>query len=211
MAWILFCTVCACNAQMIRDIDGNTYLTIVIGKQTWMAENLKTTRLKDGTSIEKAEANAKWKALKMPGFCWLNNDDNNKNIYGALYNWYTVSTKKLCPAGWHVPTATEWDLMITSLGDPEYAGDKLKEKGDEHWKNALSTATNDYDFTALPAGMRLESGNFPVFANNYGVWWTATEFNTLDAWNRGLFFTSSKTYKGHESKHNGFSVRCMKD
>jgi uncharacterized protein (TIGR02145 family) len=200
-----------CAGQMIKDIDGNTYLTITIGKQVWLAENLKTTKLNDGSSIANVKESEQWRTIEKPGYCWLNNDESNRSEYGALYNWFAVSSKRLCPSGWHVPTATEWDLMITSLGDPEYAGDKLKEKGDEHWKNALSTATNEYDFTALPGGMRLEYGNFPLFANNYGVWWTSTQFDAFQAWNRGLFFQSSKTFKGHESKRNGFSVRCIKD
>lgn len=211
IAFILFIAKFQALGQMIKDIDGNSYLTVTIGRQVWMAENLKTTKLNDGTTIEKVTDDLKWKTLCSPGVCWLFNLEINKNEYGGLYNWYAVSTKKLCPVGWHVPTATEWDIMITSLGDPEYAGDKLKEKGEEHWKNILSTATNDYDFTALPGGMRLESGNYPAFANNYGVWWTATSFDEFNAWNRGLFFRSSKTYKGHESKKNGFSVRCVKD
>lgn len=200
-----------CSGQMIKDIEGNTYLTISIGKQVWMAENLKTTKFNDGSSIANVREIEQWKTIEKPGYCWLNNDESNRSVYGALYNWFAVSSKKLCPTGWHVPTATEWDLMITSLGDPEYAGDKLKEKGDGHWKNGLSTATNEYDFTALPGGMRFEYGNFPLFANNYGVWWTATEFDKFQAWNRGLFFQSSKTFKGHEGKRNGFSVRCIKD
>lgn len=198
-------------AQIIKDADGNLYSSVTIGKQVWMTENLKTTRFNDGTAIQLVIDEKAWINLETPAYCWLNNDISNKEVYGGLYNWHAVNTKKLCPKGWHVPTDSEWAILIAFLGDEETAGDKLKEKGTEHWKSSLNTATDEFAFTALPGGMRSNSGNYPLFANNYAVWWSATGYSPVDAWNRGLFFSSRRTFKGHESKRSGFSVRCIKD
>lgn len=211
LAFTLFCMgLTGLQAQTVTDADGNIYPITTIGKQVWMADNLKTTKYNDGKPIPLVADEKKWEALKTPGFCWLNNDISNKDIYGGLYNWYAANTKKLCPKGWHVPTDTEWGTMITFLGDENTAGDKLKETGTDHWKSTYNTATNDFDFTALPGGMRYETGIFPLFAHSYAVWWSATGSGT-DAWNRGLYFNSSRTYKGHEPMKIGFSVRCIKD
>lgn len=199
------------KGQIIKDIDGNVYPSVSIGNQIWMAENLKTTKFNDGTPIILVTDNKTWKTISTPAYCWLNNDINNKDVYGALYNWFTVNTKKLCPKGWHIPADTEWSIMITFLGDIRVAGDKLKEVGDAHWKNTLDIGTNDFGFTALPAGMRQYTGVFPVFAKSYAVFWSATQSSNELAWNRGLYFSTSNVYKGSEGKNCGFSVRCIKD
>ena len=91
--------------EIVTDIDGNRYKTIMIGNQIWMAENLKTTKLNDGTQILRVTDKLTWSKLNIPAYCWDNNDDGEKNKqYGVLYNWYTVETGKLCPTGWHVPS-----------------------------------------------------------------------------------------------------------
>jgi uncharacterized protein (TIGR02145 family) len=199
------------NAQAVKDVDGNVYPAITIGKQVWMAENLKTTKYNDGAAILLVKDDKAWKALKKPAYCWYNNNIANKDVYGALYNWYTVSTKKLCPKGWHVPTDAEWTTLTNFIGDPISAGDKLKESGQDHWKNTLNSGTNEFDFTALPGGMRLESGGFPIFGNSYAVWWSSTEYDPKNAKNRGLYFSTSNVYSSHDDKRNGFSIRCLKD
>ena len=76
----------------LGDVDGNSYNVVVIGTQTWMAENLKTTLFNNSTPIPIVTDNAAWVALSTPAYCWYNNDIGNKAIYGALYNWYVVST-----------------------------------------------------------------------------------------------------------------------
>lgn len=195
-------------AQTVKDADGNIYMTLKIGEQVWIGENLKTTRLNDGKPIPLVTNNEKWKTLKTPAYCWYNNDEKNKDAYGALYNWYTVKTEKICPVGWHVPTDTEWVALATFLGDIQYAGDKLKEAGTEHWKNYFSKATNDYDFTALPAGMRYFSGGFSD-PGDYAVWWSATVYGTSEARMRGLHNSSSGFFNGFEDWHSGYSIRCL--
>jgi uncharacterized protein (TIGR02145 family) len=198
------------KAQLVKDSDGNVYASTTIGKQVWLVENLKTTKYNDGTPIPLVTDDKKWQELSTPAYCWLNNDIKNKDIYGALYNWYTVKTKKLCPKGWHVPTNDEWIELTIFLGDKETAGARLKEAGTTHWKNPLKQGTNDFDFTALPGGLRLVSGIFPEFGMGRAVWWSSTGSAT-DAWNRGLSFDSDIVFKGDENVRYGFSVRCLKD
>ena len=162
----------------LTDIDGNAYKAIKIGNQVWMYENLKTTKLNDGTAIPLVTTSAAWGNLTTPGYCWYNNDEaSNKNVYGALYNWYTINTGKLCPAGWHVPTVAEWTTLTTFLGGESVAGGKLKETGIAHWKSPNTGASNETGFTALPGGFRDFDGVFAQIYNS-GCWWSATEYNT---------------------------------
>ena len=95
-----------------------------------MAENLRTTRLNDGTEIPLVESDTAWANLKTPGYCWYGNYEAffNLNHYGALYNYYAVRSGKLCPVGWHVPDTDEWYTLIMFLGY-DIAGGKMKETG----------------------------------------------------------------------------------
>ena len=114
----------------VTDIDGNVYHTVTIGTQTWMVENLKTTKYNDGTAIPLVTDSTAWLNLTTPGYCWYNNDAATyKNTYGALYNWFTVNTSKLAPSGWHVPTDAEWTTLITYLGGETVAGGQMKSTG----------------------------------------------------------------------------------
>jgi hypothetical protein len=104
------------EAGTIIDNDGNTYPTIGIEGQRWMDEDLKTTKLYDGTSIPLVPDSIQWITLTTPGYCWYNNDSTYKKTYGALYNGYSVQTGKLCPTGWHIPTVKEWYTLAYYLG-----------------------------------------------------------------------------------------------
>ncbi|MCX6225745.1 MAG: hypothetical protein NTV01_13505, partial [Bacteroidia bacterium] len=100
----------------VKDIDGNLYHVKKIGKQYWTVENLKTTRLNDGTAIPNVTNSSSWSKLTSMAYCWYDNDPVNKTDYGALYNWFAVDTKKLAPRGWHVATLADWNQMIDPLG-----------------------------------------------------------------------------------------------
>ena len=101
----------------VKDADGNVYTTVKIGNQVWTVENLRTTKYNDGSAIPLVTDSAAWVNLTTPGYCYYNNTTNADSIkkYGALYNWYAVDTKKLAPAGWHVPTDAEWDTLQNYL------------------------------------------------------------------------------------------------
>lgn len=198
------------SGNTISDVDGNIYSIVTIGSQVWIASNLKTTRYNDGTTIPLVSDNTAWSNLSSPGYCWYNNDAaSNKSIYGALYNWYTVNSNKLCPTGWHVPSDAEWTVLTTYLGGEDVAGGKLKETGTIHWTTPNTGATNSSGFTALPGGCRYVYGTFFYIGNN-GYWWSSTESSTL-AWFRYLTYGSSLADYYDAGKRTGFSVRCVKN
>jgi uncharacterized protein (TIGR02145 family) len=206
------------HAQTLKDIDGNLYKSITIGTQVWMAENLKTTKYNDGKVIPLVKDDNAWKALINPAYCWNNNDEiSNKNKYGALYNWYTVNTNKLCPKGWHVPTNAEWTTLTTYLGGESIAGGKLKEKGTSHWEDPNFKATNESGFTALPSGSRNWDGAFDysgsniIFFRSNGCWWSSTELSDFSAYYRRLYNALTEVYSSLAVKQFGFSVRCLRD
>lgn len=200
------------SGALIKDADGNTYSTVTIGAQVWMSENLKVSKFNDGSSIPLVTDNTEWTKLSTPGFCWYNNDaTTNKNTYGALYNWYTVSSGKLCPVGWHVPTEKELTALTTYLGE-SVAGGKLKEVGFDHWFNPNTGATNETGFTALPSGYRYYlNGTFQAKGADCYCW-TSTEYSMTQAWNRGLCWYNTSASRGsYAYKQDGLSVRCLKD
>lgn len=192
-----------------KDIDGNVYDTVVIGTQTWMVQNLKTTKYKDGTTIITNLSNTDWSNTTSGAYTFYNDSIKYKEIYGNLYNWYAVNTGKLAPEGWHVPTDAEWTTLTTYLGGEIIAGDKMK--ATTLWKPAAGiTNTNVSGFTGLPAGNRNYNGLFTNIGGN-GYFWSSTEFGTSRAWARLLSYNYSSADRDYGSKENGFSVRCVRD
>jgi uncharacterized protein (TIGR02145 family) len=214
LSQVLFFSVASAilQAQTVKDIDGNVYNTITIGTQVWMAENLKTTKFDDSTAIPLRLDNKDWKALFTPAyFCYDNDENANINTYGALYNWYAVSTNKLCPAGWHIPDDAEWTTLIKKLkGGERVAGGKLKETATTHWRSPNKRGTNTSGFTALPGGFRDSNGKFHDIGI-YGGWWSKTETSETKAHYRGLLYDYGTVGSGESHKADGFSVRCIKD
>jgi uncharacterized protein (TIGR02145 family) len=200
------------QSQTVKDIDGNEYKTVTLGTQVWMAENLKTTKYNDGTNIPLVTDDNQWQKYE-PAFCWYNNDEpENKNTYGALYNWYTVNTKKLCPVGWHVPSKEELRSFIfkTFPAKDTVSGGKLKEAGTVHWRIPNKGATNETGFTALPGGYRHYNGEFKSLGEN-GYWWSSSEENSYVARSWFMNYKYSEVYPYFLSKRGGFSIRCIKD
>jgi uncharacterized protein (TIGR02145 family) len=193
----------------VTDIDGNVYKTVKIGNQTWMAENLRTIKLNDGTQIPYVADASAWENLRTPGYCWYNNDISNKVVYGGIYDWYAVNTGKLAPLGWHVPTKAELATLINYLGGEDVAGGKLKETGTSHWNGSNTDATNESGFTALPAGYC--HGRF-LHIGNAGFWWSATLDNvSSQAWRLWMTNDGSKADLNTQHLEVGLSVRCVKD
>jgi uncharacterized protein (TIGR02145 family) len=194
----------------VTDIDGNVYNTVTIGTQTWMAENLKTTKYNDGTNIPNVTYAATWAGLTSPGYCWSENNIANKTTYGALYNWYTVNTGKLAPTGWHVPTHEEFTTLETYLGGDEVAGGKLKEIGFTHWNDPNTGATNETGFTALPGGF-CDANGFFGRPGYYGDWWSSTESPSNSALSISLTYGHGYVKVYSVYRRRGHSVRCLKD
>jgi len=196
----------------VYDIDGNEYKTIVIGTQTWMAENLRTTHYQNGDELPNVADTAQWARLESGAYCNYNNTESLDTIatFGRLYNWYAVAdSRKLSPKGWHVPSGYEWITLINYLGGDAVAADKLKEVGKTHWADPFKS-DNSSGFTALPGGFRWYTHNSENLGY-YGVWWTATELNSNSAARLLLEFFGSNVYKDFYDKRDGNSIRCIKD
>jgi uncharacterized protein (TIGR02145 family) len=194
----------------VTDADGNVYPTVIIGTQEWMGENLRTTKYNDGTLIPKVTDDTEWSELTSSGYCWYNDDSvAYSNLYGALYNWYTVNTGKLCPTGWHVPSDVEWNTLIDYLGGVIVAGGKLKEIGTTHWSSPNTEATNESGFTALPGGGRSYSGPY-MYHGTFGMWWAANLDEPDYANFIGLTYDYGFVSVSTTDITNGSSVRCLK-
>ena len=195
------------------DIDGNTYNAVKIGNQIWLTENLKTTKLNDGTEIPNITNNQEWNDAgglsKSPAQCVYNNNTGNElNTYGRLYNYHAVSTGKLCPTGWHVPTDDEWTTLTDYLGSR--AGGKMKEQGTTHWISPNEGADNKSGFTGLPGGGRLYGAEFTGITEA-GFWWSSTEKGSDLVWIRDLHFSVNYAETKDFDKTLGISIRCIKD
>ena len=210
----------------VKDIDGNTYSTVTIGSQTWMVENLKTTKYRDGSPIPNIIDNKQWSNLSTGAYCNYNNDLLFGNKYGKLYNWYAVNTEKLAPVGWHVPTDAEWTILenyiAINLGNSISLAKAIAAKTD--WqlygnpnpqKDQIDydlTINNSSGFTALPAGQR-DSHLGTFFSIRFDAfWWSTSENGYGGAWSRSISSSRGEIVRDYGAdKERGFSVRCVKD
>jgi len=206
-------------SQTVQDIDGNTYNTVQISNQEWMTENLKTTKLNDGTTIPFISDNIAWSHLVTSGFSWYNNDSlTYKNRYGAYYNWFVINTGMLCPSGWHIPSDAEWKNLELYLGMTQQMADDsywrgtdqgLQLKSTTDWSNN-GNGNNNTGFNAKPGGYRFADGEFGT-TDDYASWWTATEMDSDYALNREMNDADALIGRSESDKKNGYSVRCVKD
>jgi uncharacterized protein (TIGR02145 family) len=197
----------------VKDFDGNTYKTVVLGSQTWMAENLKTTHYQNGNAIPNVIDPKQWGKLTSGAYCTYNNCSAEGNDTSGifLYNWHTVvDSRKMCPVDYHVPTDAEWTTLINFLGGDKVAGGKMKESGTTHWKTPNNGATNESGLTVIPFGARSLKGSFKNIGTTAGFW-SSTEYETLNAWHRNLNFTYPFIMRDINAKAVGLSVRCIKD
>lgn len=205
------------GGNTVTDIDGNVYSIVEIGSQTWLGQNLKTTRYNDGTPIPLQTDASIWGTLNTHAYCWYDNDINHKEPYGALYNWYVGSAannggKNPCPTGWHVPADDEWTALTDYLGGTATAGGKLKEAGTAHWSSPNAGATNETGFTALPGGYRGTGGIFAEMGSQ-GLHWSSDEHATYTSsgYYRSMSYSSASVFRNYLGKTYGMSIRCIKD
>lgn len=199
------------EAEPVSDVDGNTYKTVQIGYQTWMAQNLRTTKLRNGESLEKVSDNTSWVQSTEPSFCWYNNNPDLKNVYGALYNGYVLS-EDVCPSGWRIPSSADWEELQTFLGNNLNIGGKLKETGINHWKDPNYKATNLTGFTALPGGIRNPYDGMFYDLEYWGYWWENSYNPDSDMPNyKALTNEEQALISGSTDKTAGMSIRCIKE
>ncbi|MFO8055587.1 MAG: FISUMP domain-containing protein [Bacteroidales bacterium] len=195
----------------VSDVDGNTYKTRKIGSQTWMVENLKTTKFNDGAGIPNVTGKNEWKNLSSAAYSWY---DNDKSSYsrkcGALYNWYAVEQGKLCPNGWRVARDSEWKELVDFLageGHEAEQGKVLRSTSD--WNDGKN-GSDDYYFNGKPAGFRhVSDGGFYAIGTN-AQWWTSSESYEGEAWFYAIYHTGTDIRLKSEAHEQGHSVRCIK-
>ena len=191
--------------------DGRKYSVVPIGDQIWMAENLQATKFLNGDAIPFVTDNLTWSTSTTAASCNYNNDQATANIYGKLYNFYAVvDPRKICPAGWHVPSDAEWTTLTTFLGGESVSGGQLKETGTSHWLSPNTSAANATGFTALPGGYRYLVGDFYSIGIT-GYWWSSSENSSTYGWYRYMGSDYSNVHRYSYFKLDGFSVRCLRD
>ena len=193
------------------DQSGNSYATIVIGGQEWMAENLRASNYANGDPITAVPDGPAWAAQTGGAWAHYGNDSAFDDPFGKLYNGYAVTDpRNVCPAGWHVPTVADWSELIDTLGGAAVAGDRLKSAGTAYWPAPNAGATNAAGFSALPGGFRIDSDGSFFAVDTLGNWWSATDDGgggLMDyVINEGAGISSFG-----DSKAFGCSVRCVRD
>jgi uncharacterized protein (TIGR02145 family) len=215
------------NYGVVTDIDGNLYKTLPFGTQTWMVENLKTTRFRNGDLIgTTTPATLDITSSTTPEYQWsLNGNESSVAAYGRYYTFYVVKdSRNICPSGWHVPSVNEWWQLIQYLMNTGYGygGDEFKiaksMASGSGWTTDLTPGNvgnmqennNNSSFTAIPSGCRNYNGQF-ADKGNFCLIWTSVESSSNDSNVFGLAFDENVMFLSTLRKSFGFSVRCLKD
>ncbi|MFZ4105044.1 fibrobacter succinogenes major paralogous domain-containing protein [Flavobacterium sp.] len=216
----------------VTDIDGENYGSVKLNGKEWMKKNLDVSKYKNGDDIPQITDVTQWDALTTGAWCYYENDTANGPIYGKLYNWYAITDPRgLAPAGWHIPTDTEWSELATFLGGESEAGRKLKENSTiSTWDVTTNYATNQSGFTATPAGTGYLNYHLPapvvpaapaptladLFKGKTKVtyWWSATTTGSTASdlvWTRNVNSSTDQLVRSGAIKSSGLSVRCVKN
>ena len=202
--------------------DGNTYKTVKIGEQVWMAENLNYAD------------SVKTPSLKENSWCYGNVAANCEK-YGRLYTWtaaidsvklandvmnpldcgygktcdFSGTVQGICPSGWHLPSGDEWKTLITAVGSK--AGTALKStSGWGSLKGVSGNGTDAFGFSALPAGYRDLRGKYNS-EGSFAQFWSSTEDDSYYAYYMNIYLETYASLNLSSSKPYGYSVRCLKD
>lgn len=184
---------------------------IKIADQIWMAKNLNTATFRNGDPVPRAQTDEEWRAAAEngePAWCYYQNNPENGEQYGKLYNWYAVNDPRgLAPEGWRIPTDEDWSQLVQYYGGSKYAGRRIV--------NPKAWEKDGYNphakgFKALPGGLRYARGNFGGVGNE-GYWWSSTENDNQSSWFRRLDTYYGELNRFSNEKSFGFSVRCIKE
>ncbi len=214
-------TIITKDCSVLTDArDGKSYNVVLLGSQCWMAQNLNYGSMVSG-AIEQTSNSIPEK------YCY-DNISSNCDTWGGLYQWGeavqyyngasnttswnpapTGNVTGICPADWHLPTNTEWDVLCATLGGTGVAGGKLKETGTIHWNSPNAGATNSSGFTALAGGIRHIDQNF-IGMMNYNQFWTTTQ-NSDNAYYRSMNYNYEYVTSNMYWKTTGSSIRCIQN
>ncbi len=205
----------------VTDKDGNTYATVKIGDDWWMAENLKVTVYRDSSAIHQiaaTESDSSWASQENGAYTFTND-----TLYGLLYNYSAVMDPRgIAPSGWHIATDEEWKQLEKEIGMSEDQSNKLGWRGTNEaeklaplyskgWPEGSELfGLDEYKFMALPGGCRLFNGILNT-QNNTAFWWTQSSENSDEAWYRYMDSNQDRIFRQHTYKGYGMSIRCVKD
>jgi uncharacterized protein (TIGR02145 family) len=204
----------------VSDADGNSYRTVKIGDQWWMCENLRVKQFQDGsaiTNIGNVDQDSVWSNATAPAYSVLND-----TLYGFYYNSFAVQDpRKLAPTGWHIPTDEEWKTLEKTIGMSESHSNQLAWRGTneaelllnknrEGWQTGtVPFGIDKYDFSILPAGCRLFSGE--LTSGFTAFFWTATSTANGHAYYRYFDSQKKNIFRQMTYPQYGMSIRCVKD
>jgi uncharacterized protein (TIGR02145 family) len=140
----------------VEDIDGNTYATIKIGSQEWMAENLRTTRYQNGNIIQNVTDSEEWHETQEGAWCYYEHKIEYEIPHGKIYNWYVaVDSRNVCPKGWHIPSKPEWNVLIEYLGGEGEASNKMMSGWIDFHSKHDTHITNESGLSLMLSGRRM--------------------------------------------------------
>lgn len=210
------------ETSTMMDVDGNVYVTVKIGDQWWMAENLKVTSYRNGDPITQAQTSGNWVNSANGAWCFYG---NNVEAPGLLYNYSAVSDpRNIAPDGWRIPTDNDWKLLERHLGMSESEsnktgwrgsdeGEKLKIEENKGWVVYEDVwSTNESGFTALAGSCRLFDGVWgDPGLQHTGFWWTSTQHPDGKVWYRHLDYKNADVFRQRINGKYGMSIRCVKN
>lgn len=207
------------DLEAVIDVDGNEYQVIQLGNQIWMLENLKTTKFTDGTAITEWNQGDNWNRdnQTFPYYQWADTSDLNniydeelpEDFYGAVYNEAALTSGKLAPEGWRIPTEQDWIILRSFLASDGQQGEEgTALKSSSGWAPTENNGTDVYGFKALPNGYVTSFGT----ATGAGVICNlaTSETNTADQTRRVLNILGSSLDFENNSTFLGSGVRCIK-
>lgn len=198
------------SSNILTDVEGNEYNVVTIGNQTWMKENLRVSKFRNGDEIPTFLTNTAWQSIGSVAYSLFDDIPVNNSFYGKLYNGYVISDPRgVCPAGWHIPSDAEWMDLENYLGGRPVAGGKLKSTS-SLWLQPNTGATDESGFSGMPGGYRNFNGGF-FNSPRYAYWWSSTLNTTTSYWSRSLQSTVIYVSRGSQSFTMGLSIRCIKD
>jgi len=227
----------------VADIDGNVYKTIKYNNKIWMAENLRVTRYADGTAIPYVNDAETWTALATAdkAYRFYNTEgsdyaDYDSVAFGALYTWAAAmngqsnydgtegTIQGACPKGWHIPTFSEWDILVTDLKNKGFGyegsgSDVGKSVASQYgWNEDFFIGNVGYSqdknnasmFTGLPSGNITVDGE-SVSIGDATYWWSSTQSDSNSIYVYGLEYDKDYFVPNYKNKKNGQPVRCVKN
>ena len=199
---------CLVTYGTVADMDGNSYSTVLIGGQWWMAENLRSATYGNGDLIPNG-TEAEWTNFTQGAWIHYESNSQYENVFGKLYNVYAVTDpRNVCPTSWHVPSEEEWNVLINFLGGEEVAGGKMKSVNG--WNMPNTGATNESGFSGRPSGAYSDILNFSDIQEQ-GFWWSSNISNVYNLYSNSSAINTEYSDIIMTFGSPGLSVRCLKD